>query len=157
MYLGERRFVSEERDLHTGHQEQLFVCDWLSPLSLSATERVYSEGDHSMDDGLLVLSAVHKMSRPHRCGVCSAMDVLLTLRRPLLLGSLKSSIHKDGTSNHTGRSSASKRIPCHPQVSYHGQALEVVEENRAITLQGPARPSVSVELCGALLYHQTYL
>ena len=117
MYLGDRRFVSEKRELHTGHQEQLFVCDWLSPLSLSATERAYSEGDHSMDDGLLVLSAVHKMSHPHRCGVCSGMDVLLILRRPRLLGSLESSIHRDGTSKHTGRSSASKRIPCHPQVS----------------------------------------
>ena len=62
---------------------------------------------------------------PQRCitichthsGVCSAMNVLLTMRRPRLLGTLKSSLHKDGTSNHTVRSSASKRIPCHPRVS----------------------------------------
>lgn len=71
-----------------------------------------------MDDRLLVSPAMyHEMSHPHHCGVCSPMNVLSTVKIPKLLGSLGSSIHSDGALNHTARSSASKRIPCHLEVS----------------------------------------
>ena len=101
-----------ELGLHKGHPEQLFVYDRISPFLISATKKVRSEVDHSMIDGLLLFPATyHEMSHPHNCGVCSPM------KRPRLLDSLGSSIHSDGALNHTARSSASKRVQCHLEVS----------------------------------------
>lgn len=118
MYLNESRFFPKKPEPHTGRPEQLFVYDLSSPVLISASKQARSEVDHSMDDRLLVSPAMyHEMSHPHLCGVCSPMNVLSTAKSPKLLGSLGSSIHSDGALNHTARSSASKRVPCHLEVS----------------------------------------
>ena len=123
MYWNERRSMPVELGLHKGHPEQLFVYDRISPFLISATKKVRSEVDHLMDDRLLVSPAMyHEMSHPHHCGVCSPMNVLSLVKRPRLLGSLGSSIHSDEALNHTARSSASKRVPCHLQVSDTAQS-----------------------------------
>jgi hypothetical protein len=122
MYLNGSRFFPEEPEPHTGHPEQLFVYDRSSPFLISATKKVRSEVDHSMADGLLVFPAMyHEMLHPHHCGVCSPMNVLSTVKSPKLLGSSGSSIHSDGALNHTARSSASKRVPCHLELSVTGR------------------------------------
>ena len=149
MSLDQRQFFPVEPEPHTGHQEQLFVYGRLSPISMSATEQVRSEGGHSIDDGLLVFAAMYReMSHPHRCGVRGAMFVLLAVEKLRLLGSLRSRIHKNRALNHTARSSASKRVPCHLQVSDTAQSWRMwkkIAQPLCKVKQGLPYPWSSVE------------
>lgn len=118
--MSDNSFLESQNRIRDIKQLVLYGC--FSPILMSATEQVRSEGDHSIDDGLLVFAAMYReMSHPHRCGVRGAIFVLSTVEKLRLPGSLRSRIHKNRALNHTARSSASKRVPCHLQVSVTAQ------------------------------------